>query len=249
MTGSPERIGTLAPERILCLLAEGEVEVEGLIPWSSNATLLVTVEDQEDSCLAVYKPQRGERRLWDFPHGTLGQREVAAYLVSEALGWGLVPPTILRSGPYGLGSLQFFVSAREGLHYFSIQDDERYAQDLKRLAAFDVIANNADRKSGHCLIDKEGRMWAIDNALTFHAEPKLRTVIWDFSEQLLPVSEKQDLRSLLSTLSDGKPPGQQLSQLLDENEIEALRGRLASLIRAGRYPVPGPGRSVPWPLV
>jgi uncharacterized repeat protein (TIGR03843 family) len=167
----------LTPDRILCLLSEGEIEVEGLIPWSSNATLLVTVQDAELSTLAVYKPQRGERPLWDFTHGTLGMREVAAYLVCEALDWGFIPPTVLRQGPHGLGSVQFFVHAQEDAHFFTIQEFAVYTDDLMRLAAFDVVANNADRKSGHCLLDHDGRLWAIDNALTFHAEPKLRTVI------------------------------------------------------------------------
>jgi uncharacterized repeat protein (TIGR03843 family) len=239
----------VALERILGLLVEGEIKVEGMIPWSSNATLLVTVQDDEHSSLAIYKPRRGERPLWDFPYGTLGQREVAAYLVSEALGWGLVPPTVLRTGPYGLGSVQFFVPARDDLHFFSIQDDQSYARELKRLAAFDVVANNADRKSGHCLIDQDGRMWAIDNALTFHTEPKLRTVIWDFAEQALPDSVRSDLADLLSALGDGLPLRQQLSPLLDDDEIVAFQARLSRLIEAGRYPEPGPGRPVPWPLV
>jgi uncharacterized repeat protein (TIGR03843 family) len=124
----------LTPDRILHLLSEGEIEVEGLIPWSSNATLLVTVRDDDISTLAVYKPQEGERPLWDFPYGTLGLREVASYLVCDSLGWGLVPPTVLRQGPHGLGSVQFFVHAQEDAHYFTIQEDPAYSEDLKRLA-------------------------------------------------------------------------------------------------------------------
>ncbi len=240
---------SLAPDRLLCLLSEGKIEVEGLIPWSSNATLLVTVEDDAYSSLAVYKPQRGERPLWDFPRGTLGMREVAAYLVSETLGWGLVPPTVLRMGPYGLGSVQLFVQAQEDLHYFTIQDDATYTRDLERLAAFDVIANNADRKSGHCLVDNAGRLWAIDNALTFHAEPKLRTVIWGFARKPLPDPIKDDLRGLQSAFRERLPMSHRLSQLLDDGEIRALRRRLARLLRVGHYPEPGPGRPVPWPLV
>ncbi len=192
----------LTPDRILSLLSEGEIEVEGLIPWSSNATLLVTVHDDDISTLAVYKPQEGERPLWDFPYGTLGLREVASYLVCESLGWGLVPPTVLRQGPHGLGSVQFFVHAQEDLHYFSIQEDPAYVEDLKRLAVFDLLANNADRKSGHCLIDHQGRLWAIDNALTFHAEYKLRTVIWDYVGQSVPEPVKEDLRALTSDRRD-----------------------------------------------
>lgn len=239
----------LTPERILALLSEGEIEVEGLIPWSSNATLLVTVCDNELSTLGIYKPQRGERPLWDFPTGTLGKREVAAYLVSEALGWGLIPPTVFRQGPYGLGSVQFFVDAQEDAHFFTIQHDSRYTEDLVRLAAYDVVANNADRKSGHCLVDQEGELWAIDNALTFHSEPKLRTVIWDFAEQPLPADVIASLQALQNDLGEDEPLTQALARLLSDTELLALRHRLRLLIRAGRLPEPGPGRAVPWPLV
>jgi len=247
-SGEPATLA-LTQERVLHHLTEGEIEVEGLIPWSSNATLLVTVREEDLALLAVYKPQRGERPLWDFPFGTLPLREVAAYLLSDALGWGLVPPTVLREGPHGLGSLQFFVHARDEEHFFTIEDDPAYADDLKRLAAFDVVANNADRKSGHCLVDEQGRLWAIDNALTFHDEPKLRTVIWDFAGRPLPAAIKNDLQALQETLAEGSPLSQALAQLLSEPELAALRRRLRRLIRAGRFPEPGPGRPVPWPLV
>jgi hypothetical protein len=247
-SGEPAALA-LTQERVLHLLTEGEIEVEGLIPWSSNATLLVRVRQEDLALLAVYKPQRGERPLWDFTYGTLPLREVAAYLVSEALGWGLIPPTVLRQGPHGLGSVQFFVHAQEEAHFFTIQDDPAYADDLKRLAVFDVIANNADRKSGHCLIDEQGRLWAIDNALTFHDEPKLRTVIWDFAGRPLPAGVKNDLKTLQETLAEESQLSQALAQLLSDPELAALRRRLRRLLRAGRFPEPGPGRPVPWPLV
>jgi hypothetical protein len=239
----------LAPERILSLLSEGEMEVEGLIPWSSNATLLVTVRDEEFSTPAVYKPQRGERPLWDFSHGTLGMREVAAYLVCEAMGWGFVPPTVLREGPYGLGSVQFFVHAREDDHFFTIQGDSSFRGGLMRLAAFDVIANNADRKSGHCLVDHEGRLWAIDNALCFHTEPKLRTVIWDFASDPLPANVVAALRALADKLSGRSPLARSLGHLLSKRELAALQHRVSYLLQSGRYPEPGLERAVPWPLV
>lgn len=247
-SGEPTTLA-LTQERVLDILAKGDIEVEGLIPWSSNATLLVTVQAEDLALLAVYKPQRGERPLWDFSYGTLPLREVAAYLVSEALGWSLVPPTVLRQGPHGLGSVQFFVHAQEEAHFFTIQDDPAYADDLKRLAAFDVVANNADRKSGHCLIDEQGRLWAIDNALCFHDEPKLRTVIWDFAGRPLPAGIKTDLQTLQEALAEDTPLSQALAQLLSEPELVAVRRRLRRLIRAGRFPEPGPGRPVPWPLV
>jgi hypothetical protein len=239
----------LNTDRVLHLLAEGETEVEGLIPWSSNATLLVTVRDAAYSTLAVYKPQDGERPLWDFPRGTLGMREVAAYLVSEVLGWDLVPPTVLREGPHGLGSFQFFVHAQEDAHFFTIQDDPNYLEALRRLAAFDIVVNNADRKSGHCLLDQEGHMWAIDNALTFHTDYKLRTVIWDFIDHLLPADMLDDLATLDKALSPKAPLSDALEQLLDSHETEALRLRIRQLIESERFPPPGPGHAVPWPLV
>jgi uncharacterized repeat protein (TIGR03843 family) len=231
------------------LLCEGEIAVESLIPWSSNATLLVTVRLGGFATLAIYKPQRGETPLWDFPRSTLAKREVAAYLVCEAAGWGFVPLTVLREGPYGPGSIQFFVHAREDAHYFTIRDAGLHAMELMRLAAFDAVANNADRKSGHCLLDQEGRLWAIDNALTFHVDPKLRTVIWDYAGQRLPGPVRDDLGRLQEALREGASLSQALGPLLSDEELALLRERVRRLIRAGRFPEPGPGRAVPWPLV
>lgn len=249
MSEGEEGSAARASNRVLRLLSHGQIEVEGRIPWSSNATLLVSVRDGLEATLAVYKPQRGERPLWDFPHGTLGMREVAAYLVSDALGWGFVPPTVLRMGPHGLGSIQLFIDAQEDAHFFTIQGCGEYADELKRLAAFDVLANNADRKSGHCLVDRDGRLWAIDNALTFHPEPKLRTVIWDFADQPLPLKILEGLGGLSADLRQGSSLSKQLAQLLDDIEMAALSWRLDHLLESGRYPEPGPGRAVPWPLV
>jgi uncharacterized repeat protein (TIGR03843 family) len=237
-------------QRTLHLLSEGEMEVEGLIPWSSNATLLVTVRHGDEATLAIYKPQRGESPLWDFPLGTLGQREVATFVVAEAVGWSLVPPTVLREGPYGSGSVQLFVEAREDTNFFTIQDDARYAYDLRRLAALDVICNNADRKAGHCLVDGDGRLWAIDNALTFHVDPKLRTVVWDFAGMRLPARIASDLKRLLGLLGEPEDAlARALQGLLSQDELAALTQRIQDLLAAMRYPQPGPWRAVPWPLV
>ena len=237
-------------QRTLRLLSEGEMEVEGLIPWSSNATLLVTIRHGDEATLAIYKPQRGESPLWDFPLGTLGQREVATFVVAEAVGWSLVPPTVLREGPYGSGSVQWFVTAREDTNFFTIQGDARYADDLRRLAALDVICNNADRKAGHCLVDGDGRLWAIDNALTFHVDPKLRTVVWDFAGMRLPARIASDLKRLLGLLGEPEEaPARALDGLLSQDELAALTQRIQDLLAAMRYPQPGPWRAVPWPLV
>src|SRR5580698_4821140 len=173
----------MAEETVARILTDGAMEVHGRIAGSSNATLLVTCRLGDEELLAVYKPHKGERPLWDFPGG-LFRREVAAFALSEALGWGLVPETVLRAeGPFGEGSVQRFVhEAQDGEgteHYFTLRDKPVWHDTLRRLCAFDVVANNADRKSGHVLLS-EGRLWAIDNGLCFNEHDKLRTVIWDF---------------------------------------------------------------------
>ena len=170
----------------LSVLAHGEIEVQGRMPWSSNGTFLPPWPSTACDLPAIYKPHRGERPLWDFPDG-LYQREVAAYELSEALGWDLVPETVLRAeAPLGIGSLQRFVDADFEQHYFTLLEQPVHHAALRAMAAFDLVANNADRKGGHCLIDADGHVWGIDHGLCFHIEPKLRTVIWDFGGEPLP---------------------------------------------------------------
>ena len=227
----------------LDLLAGGEIAVKGRLPWASNATFLVEVTRGRTATLGVYKPLRGERPLWDFPRG-LHRREVAAYQLSEALGWGLVPPTLAREGPYGPGSLQLFVDAEFEEHYFTLRERPEHRPALGRLCAFDLLANNADRKSGHCLLGKDGRLYAIDNGLCFHAEPKLRTVVWDFAGQ--PVSE--DIRTAARGLAATGLPGP-LAELLGPEERGALLARARALGAAERFPEDSSGLRYPWPLV
>lgn len=229
--------------RPLEILRCGTVSVKGRLPRSSNATLLAEVSLDGESVRAVYKPRRGERPLWDFPPG-LFRREVAAFELSEALGWGLVPPTVARDGPHGEGSLQLFVDADFRQHYFTLREDPRHHPALRRLCAFDLLANNTDRKSGHCLLGRDGRIYAIDNALTFHAEPKLRTVIWEFAHEPVPAPLLADIRRLLAR---GLPPA--LAALLAPDEQEALRARARALLAAGRFPDDPTGARYPWPLV
>ena len=161
------------------------MEVKGRLPWSSNGTFLVEVGIDEDVVSGVYKPGAGERALWDYPSG-LFRRERAVYVVSEALGWGLVPETVLREGPLGPGSLQRFVAADFQEHYFTLLERPEHHDTLRAICLFDLLINNGDRKSGHCLLGTDGRVWAIDHGLCLHDEPKLRTVIWDFVGQPLP---------------------------------------------------------------
>jgi uncharacterized repeat protein (TIGR03843 family) len=229
------------------LLTEGELEVLGRIPWASNATLLARVCLRDAKSLAIYKPRRGEQPLWDFPDGTLYRREVAAYLVSEALGWGLVPPTVARGGPFGVGSVQLYVEADAQLTAFELVEHGNRAMPL--VAAFDVVVNNADRKGGHCLAETlDGHVWAIDHGVCFHEEPKLRTVLWDFAGQALAPPVVADLEELAATIRGG-PFRHKLRGLLEPDEIAALGERTSGLARSGCFPLPSGRRPYPWPLV
>jgi len=231
-------------ERVLSVLAEGAVEIVGRIVPSSNLALLVEVGTGVDALAAVYKPLTGERPLWDFEPG-LHRNEAAAYVLSEWLGWDLVPPTIVRyDAPAGVGSLQAYIDSDPSEHYFTLYDraPETRAQ-LRALAAFDVVANNADRKSGHVLRDADGRIRGIDHGLCFAADDKLRTVVWDFAGEPVP----PDLLARLGCLLEDLPPG--LDELITVTEVEALQGRVRRLLRTGVYPTDYSGRRVPWPLV
>jgi uncharacterized repeat protein (TIGR03843 family) len=232
----------------LALLSGGSLELKGQFTWGSNYTFLVQVTQGDQRCAAVYKPARGERPLWDFPEGTLAQREVAAYIVSRELGWDLVPPTVLRpDGPAGPGSLQLFVDADPERHYFTFSDAEK--QRLRPVAVFDLLVNNADRKGGHVLLGESDHLWLIDHGVCFHVEDKLRTVIWDFVGQPIPSELLAALRRVRPALEDGGRLRAELEGLLSFGEIDALRARADRLLRAKRFPPPGAGRPYPWPLV
>jgi uncharacterized repeat protein (TIGR03843 family) len=211
------------------------------MPWSSNATFLVELSLNGATGFAVYKPGRGERPLWDFPPA-LYRREIAAYLLSEALGWGLVPLTLEREGPYGDGSLQAFVNADFDQHYFTLRDDPANHERLKQICLFDLVANNADRKAGHCLVCA-GAIYAIDNGLTFHVESKLRTVIWDFAGEPIPSAWLADLKKLVTA----ELP--ELAALLARDERKALAARARRLVDAAVFPTDASGMRYPWPLV
>jgi uncharacterized repeat protein (TIGR03843 family) len=240
-----------SPERARRLLLESPLHVLGLLPYSSNHTFLARLGDagDESAPLAVYKPARGERPLHDFPDHTLYRREAAAYELSQALGWDLVPPTVVREdAPLGPGSLQVFVEHDPEQHYFTLLADHR--EHFKRLAAFDILCNNADRKSGHCLIDGRGRIWAVDHGLTFHAVPKLRTVIWDFAGRRVPSRDRQGAAWLAEELGGpGSPLLEVLTELLARSEVAALRRRAEDLSQPCDYPAPNSDWSFPWPLV
>lgn len=224
----------------------GELTLEGQFTWGSNYTFLVRVGAELEG---VYKPVKGEQPLWDFPSETLAGREVAAYLLSEALGWSLVPPTVLRSdGPFGPGSLQLRVAHDPERHYFTFEDAVR--QQLRPAAVFDLLANNADRKGGHILQGEDGHLWLIDHGICFHEEPKLRTVIWDFAGEEIPAELVERVRSLHPQLAPGSPLAEQLAAYLNPVELEALRQRITALLAQPVFPLPPEDeRYMPWPPV
>ncbi len=230
----------------LSLLERGAMEILGLLPRASNFTFLARVSDGAEQTLAVYKPRSGEAPLWDFEEGTLAAREVAAFVVADALGWPWVPPTVLREGPHGPGSVQRFVAFDPDKHYLTMQRDHPDA--FRKIALFDVVANNADRKSGHCLLAEDGRIFVVDHGVCFHEEPKLRTVIWDFVGEQIPPDLARDLQSLQERLRSG-PLRIRLEGLLTAIEVAATADRAAALVSAGCFPEPGPGRPFPWPVV
>ena len=229
----------------LALLERGELAVQGRILGASNATFLATVRDGEVAAACVYKPVRGERPLDDFPDGTLSSRERAAYLVSEASGWDIVPPTALRTeGPFGPGMAQLWVDVDERADVWAIVNaaDER----LRRIALFDAAVNNADRKGGHLLPTADGRLHGCDHGICFAAEPKLRTILWDWRGTPIRPDELAVLRSLRVKL-DG-PLCEALLALLAPVEVQALVARVDRLLRTKSFPQPDPYRHVvPWP--
>jgi len=239
----------LTPGDVARVLEVGDLEIAGRMRFSSNATFLVEATLDGVTIPAVYKPTRGERPLWDFPDGTLCRREVAAYELSLALGWGIVPVTVLRpEGVLGEGAVQQFVDHDPDEQYFTLLAGREDV--FQRFAAFDILANNTDRKGGHCLRDRTtDAVVGIDHGLTFHPNWKLRTVIWDFAGMPVPEAVVDDVCRARSEL-DGGPLGRRLGSLLDRDEVAAVAGRADTLVGTGRFPEPEAGyHSVPWPLV
>jgi hypothetical protein len=230
------------------VLAEGEMEILGLLPNASNYTFLtkLTKAGSDKPVLAVYKPRRGEQPLWDFPDGTLCRREVAAYEVSHALGWPSIPPTILRDGPEGEGAVQLFIEAEPEEHFFTLQGP-KHTDTFMRIALFDAVVNNADRKGGHCLLGSDGRIWVVDHGVCFAVEPKLRSVIWDFAGMPIPDELLAGIENLLTQLAV-KGLGLRLTDLLSGDEVEATAERIRTLLAERTFPEPS-GRAYPWPPV
>lgn len=228
-----------------------EVRLLGLLRGSSNYTFLAALGATGGAAelLAVYKPAAGESPLWDFPRGTLHRREVAAYRLARALGWPRIPPTVTREqAPHGVGSIQLFVEADPARHYLDSAGTSEATWE--EVAVFDIVANNADRKSGHCLFGSEGDVWVIDHGLTFHVEPKLRTVIWEFAGAPLPERLRAGLAAAAADLAAGGSLGAELKGMLSPRELRALGNRLAAVLEPGwRFPKPESGWSLPWPPI
>jgi hypothetical protein len=219
-----------------------------LIPWGSNYTFLAALSfGDEPQAFAVYKPRRGEAPLWDFPDGTLYRRERAAYVACQALGWEFIPLTVIRDGPEGTGSMQLFVEIEGSPHRPQFTDAHR--AELARIALYDLIANNADRKAGHCLVGTEGRIWGIDHGLTFHAEPKLRTALWEFYQEPVPPELLVEVRGLLESARRRGALTDELGELLSRAEVEGFFARAERVVEAGGYSAVNLYRRRPWPFV
>ncbi|MER7479761.1 SCO1664 family protein [Streptomyces sp. NPDC126510] len=274
---APERIpprSVTPPANAAELLARGELTVRGRIREASNAALYCTVSHDGEDAACIYKPVAGERPLWDFPDGTLAQREVAAYEVSEATGWSLVPPTVLREGPYGEGMCQLWVEVTPEAELLALVDGEEpepgwkaigfaevgegrtallvHADDerLRRLAVLDAVINNADRKGGHLLPTGEGRLYGIDHGVTFNAENKLRTLLWGWAGEPLTREAVDVLEGLRKGLAEGGTLTTRLEPLITGAEIDATRARVGALLASGTHPEPsGEWPAIPWPPV
>lgn len=234
----------LNPEsNIVHALEHGDITIIGRMPHSSNATFLVSVQCGDTSTQAIYKPLRGERPLWDFEPG-LHRREIAAYLLSQAMGINMVPPTVLREGPLGEGSLQYFIDADVEQHYFTIFEQREDLHDqLRAMCVFDIVANNTDRKAGHCLLGLDDKVWGIDHGVCFSADFKLRTVIWEFGGEPLP----DHLRAAIEPLIETVPLN--IATLLSSDEVSALQERVQWLCEGDAFPIDRSGSRYPWPLV
>jgi uncharacterized repeat protein (TIGR03843 family) len=234
---------------ILKVLEVGQLTLQGEFVWGSNYTFLTQVKHEGYTTAAVYKPTRGERPLWDFPTASLAWREVAAYRVSDALGWNFVPPTVYRKdGPAGPGSLQLYVEHDPEYHYFNLT--EAHKETLRPVVAFDVLINNADRKGSHLLFDPDEHLWLIDHGVSFHQEYKLRTVIWDFAGEPIPADTLADLKSFQQALNTEASLTKKLKECLRNSEVMALSQRAEHLINTRKFPIPDSNRrAYPWPAI
>jgi hypothetical protein len=240
----PPTSGDAGDDTLVDVLANGQVVGSKPIPWGSNYSFVVSLgRAGEAEAMAVYKPRRGEVPLWDFPDGTLYRREYAAYRVSRALGMRFIPPTVIREGPQGVGTFQLYVEPDQSTEYYQFRKD--HVDELRMIALFDILTNNADRKAGHCFKGRDGRIWGIDHGLCFNVVPKLRTVIWDFCGQLLPGELHHQLCEAFTDPARSRVLRAELGDLLHDDEVEAFFTRLERVCEMGEFPVLDPYRNVP----
>lgn len=234
----------LSAADVRTVLTEGDLAIEGRLVDASNTTLYAVVTHSAVSLTCVYKPIAGERPLWDFPDGTLAGREVGAYLVSEATGWDVVPPTVMRDGPLGPGACQLWIDIDEDADVMALLHSNH--PGLRRMAVFDAVVNNADRKGGHLLPTPGGHIYGVDHGVCFAAEDKLRTVLWQWRGTALPDDALDTLAALRIDLAGDL--GTQIKGLITAREVSAIRRRVDRLLREGLFPMPGDGwPAVPWP--
>ena len=237
----------LHPDICRDLIRSSAVKCDQILRGSNYTFLVELTLDRKPFEYGVYKPQRGENPLWDFPIGTLYKREVAAYILSEALGWHFVPPTVIWDGPYGEGSLQLFIRDSHRTHYFDLRDT--HPEQVKPIAVFDLMVNNTDRKGGHCIKDPGGKVWGIDHGLTFSVESKLRTVIWDFGGEKISQETLAPIARELARFYTPEGLATILHPLLDSDEIDSLARRMQAVLQDPVFPILRSRYEVPWPLV
>ncbi len=232
------------------LLLEAEFQDAQQLWYSSNYVYLCHMcAPGGKQFAAVYKPLRGENPLWDFPEGNLYKREAAAYQLSRLFSWAFIPPTVTRDGPHGPGSLQVYIQHDPQSHFFTQREDEVLISQLQRMCLFDVVSNNADRKGGHCLLDESGTVWGIDHGLCFHEQYKLRSVIWDWAGEPVPEAWLNDIETATRCIIERDARAVPLIELVGPVQTKALVRRAQNLLKERTFPLPGPNRHYPWPLV
>jgi len=244
----PDSVAGLSRNEIEERLAKWPINGIGLHPGGSNYVFVVRLAEDDEEIFAIYKPAAGERPLRDFPYGTLHNREWSAYLIADALGWPAVPPTVVRDGPHGIGSVQLFIDADFTKHYFNLRDER--LDDYTPVAMFDVLVNNADRKGGACLLDADDRIWAVDHGLTFNPLARRRTVMFEFNGTPYPVELLKSIENLVPTLDEaGSDLRDKLAGALDEPEIDSLIRRGREMLESRNFPHLDPDWNVPWPMI
>jgi Phosphatidylinositol 3- and 4-kinase len=236
----------VSEEEVTTILTRSTILSIQLVPLGSNYTFLANLCDEETgkNYASIYKPMRGEAPLWDFPSGTLYKREYGAYRVARAWGWHFIPPVVMREGPHGIGTVQLFVDVDESTQYYQFRD--KYTTELQRIAVFDMITNNADRKAGHCLLGLDTRIWGIDHGLCFHHVPKMRTVIWDYSGEPLADHIVDDLLEFATDSTRLNNLRGELDEILERREVEIFFRRLEQILEQPYFPSMSSRRQVPW---